>query len=104
VHAGAVEAWEYDPSCDLGEIVRLAAERVAPPSFTGVLLATRGDALSVQLLEGDASEAGALYYVSGHGAFSLARREVWPPVPGRRGERVLLILVAYPPARAVATR
>jgi hypothetical protein len=103
MHVTSVEAWEFDPSCELAEVVRLASERLAPPTFAGCLLATRGDALTVQVLEGSPSgDADSLYYVGGHGAFALARREEWPPVAGRREPRLLLTLRAYPPPRAVA--
>jgi hypothetical protein len=93
----AVPAWEFDPACDLGEVVRLAMEHLAPPSFVARVLSTRGDALTVQVIEGRPSEdPHSLYYVGGHGAFVLARREEWPPPPGSSRKRLLLTLLAFP--------
>jgi hypothetical protein len=93
----ALEGWEFDSSSDLGHVVRVAMERLAPPSFVGHLLSTRGDSLTLQILKGEVTgDPRALYYVSGHGAFVLARREEWPPAPGSTRERVLLTLLAFP--------
>jgi hypothetical protein len=102
----SIEAWEFDAACDFAEVVRLAGERVAPPTFTGHLLSTRGDALTIQVVEGEpAGDARSLYYVKGHGAFILARREEWPPAQGRTASRVLLTLLAFPqPVTALGPR
>jgi len=98
-----IEAWEFDASCDFTDVVRLANERVAPPTFTGHLLSSRGDALTVQVVEGEPTgDARSLYYVKGHGAFVLARREEWPPAQGRTSKRVLLTLLAFPQPYAAA--
>lgn len=110
MHAiAAVEAWEFDSSSDLGDVVKIAMERLAPPSFVGRLLSTRGDSLTLQIVEGDPTEdPRALFYVRGHGAFVPARREEWPPAPGSVRRRVLLMLLAFPQplvaARDPATR
>jgi hypothetical protein len=96
-----VEAWEFDPSCELSDVMQLAADRVAEPTFAGALLSTRGDVLTVQVLHGSPSaDPHSLFYVAGHGAFALARLEAWPPLPGRTSKRFLATLAAYPPARA----
>jgi hypothetical protein len=96
-----IEAWEFDASCDFGDVVHLAGEGVAPPTFRGHLLSTRGDALTVQVTEGDPTgDVRSLYYVKGHGAFLLARREEWPPAHGRTATRVLVTLLAFPQPRA----
>jgi len=84
--------------------MQLASERVAPPTFSGVVLSTRGDALTVQVVSGSPSgDPMSLFYLSGHGAFALARVEAWPPLPGRTQQRLLITLTAYPPARAEAS-
>ena len=84
--------------------MRLAGERVAPPSFSGVLLSTRGDALTLQIVSGSPpGDPMSLFYLSGHGAFGVARVEAWPPLPGRTEERLLITFAAYPPARAEAS-
>src|SRR5512135_3385609 len=95
-----LEAWEFDPSSDLEYVVKVAMERLAPPSFIGHLLSTRGDSLTLQILAGEAtSDPRSLYYVSGHGPFVLARREEWPPARGGARKRVLLTLLAFPQPR-----
>jgi hypothetical protein len=100
----AVEAWEFDPGCDVGDVMRLAAERVAPPTFRGVVLSTRGDAVTLQIMSGSPSgDPMSLFYLSGHGAFALSRVEAWPPLPGRTEQRLLITFAAYPPARAEAS-
>ncbi len=92
-----VQAWEFDVSCDLGEIVELARGGDAPPSFTGRLLSTRGDTLSVQVTTGRPTGGPrSLYYVAGHGAFLLARREEWPPARPGAEKRLLVTLLAFP--------
>jgi hypothetical protein len=96
-----VEAWEFDPSCELSDVAKLAMERLAPPSFSARVLSTRGDALTLQVQEGAPSgDPRSLYYVGGHGAFALARREEWPPAPGRAEKRLLLTLLAFPHPQA----
>jgi hypothetical protein len=93
----AVPAWEFDPACDLGDVVRLAMEHLAPPTFVARVLSTRGDALTVQVIEGSpGDDPRSLYYVGGHGAFLVARREEWPPPPGSTRTRLLLTLLAFP--------
>ena len=93
----AVEAWEFDPSSDLADVVSVAMERLAPATFVGHLLSTRGDSLTLQVLEGaPTGDPRSLFYVRGHGAFVLARREEWPPVPGSARKRLLLTLLAFP--------
>jgi hypothetical protein len=94
---GALEAWEFGPASDLGDVVVAAAERRMPPSFAGRLLSTHGDALTLQVIAGSPSgDPRALYYVRGHGAFVLARREEWPALDGGRSPRVLVTLLAFP--------
>jgi len=95
--AAVVEAWEFDCSCDLVEVVAVATERSAPPSFAGHLLSSYGDSLTVQLTAG-AVEPGprSLYYVRGRGSFVLGRAERWPPAPGGGGARLLVTLLAFP--------
>lgn len=105
----SVEAWEFDYSSDLGDVVRVAMERLAPPSFIGHLLSTRGDSLTLQVREGEPTcDPRSLYYVRGHGAFVLARREKWPPARGSARGRILITLLAFPQplvcARDPATR
>ena len=93
----ALEAWEFGPASDLADVVAVVAERRAPPCFVGRWLSTHGDALTIQVTEGGpSSDPHALYYVKGHGAFLLARREEWPPARGCTAPRVLLMLLAFP--------
>jgi len=95
--AARVEAWEFDPSRDMADVVRVAMERLAPPTFVGHLLSSRGDSLTLQVLEGEPpDDPRRLLYVRGHGAFLLARREEWPPARGGTRKRLLLTLLAFP--------
>ena len=104
ISAGAVEAWEFDSSSDLADVVQVAMERLAPPTFVAHLLSTRGDSLTLQVMQGEPSaDPRRLFYVRGHGAFVLARREEWPPRPGGLRTRVLLTLLAFPQPRLAAT-
>ena len=99
-----IEAWEFDFTRELSDIVRLAQERLAPPSFTGHVISTRGDALTLQIEAGDPSGGErSLYYVSGHGPFVVARREEWPPAPGSEVKRMLVTLLAFPQPRATVS-
>jgi len=99
----ALEAWEFDSSSDLKHIVNVAMERLAPPTFVGHLLSTRGDSLTLQVLEGlPSGDPRSLYYVRGHGAFVLARCEEWPPAQGSARKRILLTLLAFPQPRVGA--
>jgi hypothetical protein len=98
-----VDVWEFDASRDLGDVVRGAMERLTPPRFVARVLSSRGDALTVQVVEGEPSDdPGALFYVGGHGAFVVARREEWPPRPGATRRRLLLTLLAFPQPHAGA--
>ena len=99
-----LEVWEFDPSCDREEVVRLASARVAPPSFTGRTLSRRGDVLTVQVVAGSPSgDRQSLYYVAGLGTFGLARQAGWPPPPGGGAQRILLtLLAAREPSSAAA--
>jgi hypothetical protein len=73
---GEIEAWEYDCSCPLDDVVRLALQRIAEPSFRGRLLSRVGDALTVHVAAGAPSGAPeSLYYVRGAGPFALHRLE-----------------------------
>jgi hypothetical protein len=95
--ASAVEAWEFDPSSDMADVVKVAMERLAPATFVAHLLSSRGDSLALQVLEGEPTgDPRSLYYVRGHGAFVMARREEWPPAPGSGRKRLLLTLLAFP--------
>jgi len=95
----SLEIWEFQHTAEMAEVVRVASDRVAPPSFTGHLLSTHGDAMTVQVTSGAPSgDARALYYVKGHGAFVLARREQWPACAGGAA-RLLVTLLAFPQPR-----
>jgi hypothetical protein len=100
----SLEVWEFAATADMAEVVRVASDRLLPASFTGHLLSTRGDAITLQLSSGDAKrDFRALYYVKGHGAFVLSRREEWPAASGPL--RVLVTLLAFPrPQTALPTR
>jgi len=107
--SATVEAWEFDSSSDLADVAKVAMERLAPPTLLGHVLSARGDSLTLQVLDGEPTDdPRRLYYVRGHGAFVLARREEWPPARGGTRTRDLRTLLAFPQplvaARDPATR
>jgi hypothetical protein len=69
-----IEAWEYDRTCPLDDVIRLASERLTPPSFRGRVLAREGDAITVTVAGGAPTGApDSLYYVADAGPFQLTR-------------------------------
>jgi hypothetical protein len=83
--------WEFPASFPLAKITEIAHGRLAPPDARAVLVSSRGDVITVQLVEGRLTEGGDfLVYVGGRGAFEVIRREAWP------GGRALVILKAWP--------
>jgi hypothetical protein len=89
-----LELWEFPESFDLGSITIIAQDQRTPADARAKLVSSRGDIITVQLVDGRLTEHVDLrVYVRGRGAFEVLRREVWP------GGRVLVTLSAWP-ARA----
>lgn len=84
-------AWEYPRGTDVGEMAEVALDEEPPPDLLARLLSSRGDAITVQVVDGVSPvNPEALIYVQGEGVFELLRREPWP------GGRTLLVLGAWP--------
>jgi hypothetical protein len=72
-----IEAWEYDRTCPLDDVIRVAAQRLAAPSFRGQVVARDGDALTVTVAGGAPTGApDSLYYVPEEGPFEFSRLEL----------------------------
>ena len=83
-------AWEYPRGTNVGEMAEVALDEVPPPDLLARLLSSRGDAITVQVVDGVSPvNPEALLYIQGHGAFELLKREPWP------GGRTLLVLNAW---------
>ncbi len=97
VTSSHLQAWEFDRDCEYEDVVRLSG--VVPPSFGGYVVSARGGVVTLQVTAGAPTGAPeSLYYVAGHGPFSLARVEQWPSLRGAAGEPRLLVTL-----RAIAT-
>jgi hypothetical protein len=84
-----LELWKFPRTLALAAMVHIAEQRLAPPDLRACPISSRGDVLTVQLVEGAwAAGEEPLLYVRERGAFVVLRREEWP------GGRVLLTLRA----------
>ncbi len=85
-------AWEVKQGgSELGALVAAAQDgRLGNPEVRFRLVASRGDSITVQRVDGCAPLAGTLLYVSKRGPYEVARCERWP------GGRELLLLEAWP--------
>ena len=87
-------AWEYPRGTDVNEMVEVAPDEHPPPDLLARLLSSRGDAITLQVVDGVSPvDPEALIFVQGRGAIELLRREhellrreQWP------GGRTLLVL------------
>jgi hypothetical protein len=86
-----VEAWELPRSFALDAMADVAGERLTEPDIRARVISSRGDFLTLQVIEGAWTEhARMLLYVREHGPFEVIRREAWPL------GRLLLTLRAWP--------
>jgi hypothetical protein len=86
-----VEVWELPRSFALDAMADVAGERLTEPDIRARVISSRGDFLTLQVIEGAWTEhARMLLYVREHGPFEVIRREAWPL------GRVLLTLRAWP--------
>jgi hypothetical protein len=91
--------WEFPAEAEPEVMETMARERKDEPDARGLLVATRGDVATVQLIEGAVVDPGSALYVEGRGGHVLERRELWPPAEPGGAPRVLLVLRAAPAAR-----
>jgi hypothetical protein len=86
-----VDVWEFPRSFASGAMAQVAEERLTPPDIRARVISSRGDVLTLQVVEGAWTQhADLLLYVREHGPYEVLRRESWP------GGRVLLTLTALP--------
>ena len=90
--------WEFDREIGVDLATRTALDQLEPPDLEVVLLAVRGDAITVQVVEGAVSDTDSVLYVAGRGLYEVLRSEAWPPVNPDGSPRVLLTLKAWPSA------
>jgi len=75
---------------------RVARHEVEPPDLSLVLVANRGDSITVQVVDGSPPRPGGFIDVKARGLYEIARAEEWPAVAGGNGPRLLLTLRAFP--------
>jgi hypothetical protein len=93
-----IAVWEFDREIGVELATRAALDQLEPPDLEVVLLATRGDAITVQVVEGSVSDSDSVLYVAGRGLYEVLRSEAWPPVEPEGPPRVLLTLKSWPGA------
>ncbi len=90
-----LSVWEFDRELAPGLAARVAPDQLEPPDLEVVLLARRGDVITVQVVEGAVSDPESVLFFPSRGLYEILRVEEWPPV-GDGGRRVLLALRAWP--------
>jgi hypothetical protein len=93
-----LHAWEFDRDIGLEVAARVALDQLEPPDLELVLIATRGDVITVQIVEGTLADPASALYVASRGLYEILRTELWPPVTAGGEPRVLLTLRAWPNA------
>ena len=91
-----LHAWEFERDIGLEIVTRVALDQLEPPDLEVVLIATRGDVITVQIVEGALADPKSVIYVAGRGLYEILRSEQWPPVAAGGAPRVLLTLRAWP--------
>ncbi len=91
-----IAVWEFDRELGAELATTTALDQLEPPDLEVVLLATRGDAITVQVVDGSVSDSDSLLYVAGRGLYEVLRSEAWPPLQPGGPPRVLLTLKAWP--------
>lgn len=87
---GLLAVWLHPTSADPGTMTRVAMDMTEVPDLHVRLVASTGDTITVQVVDGRAPVGHELMYVQSRGAYELARVERWGE------ERVLLAMRAWP--------
>ena len=90
-------AWEFDKGIAVDVVAGVALDQLAVPDLEVVLIATRGDVITVQVVDGAVSDPKSVLYVARRGLYEIVRDETWPALAGG-APRVLLTLRAWPNA------
>src|SRR5512132_2525256 len=96
MRTNTIAAWEFDREIGAGLATRTALDQLEPPDLEVVLLATRGDVITVQVIDGSPSDTDSVLYLADRGLYEILRTEAWPPVQQGGSPRVLLTLKAWP--------
>jgi len=93
-----LKVWKFDRDVAPDLAARVALDQLGVADLEVVLLSTRGDVITVQVVDGDMNDADEVLYVSGRGLYEVVRNESWPPATDGAPPRVLLTLKAWPSA------
>jgi hypothetical protein len=96
VNIDTVSVWEFDRDVDLRVAARVALEQLDAPDLEAVLLSTRGDVITLEVLEGAVTDPESVLYVARRGLYEVARMEQWRPLAHGDEPRVRLTLRARP--------
>ena len=92
-----LSVWEFEKEVAPDLAAQVALEKLEPADLEVVLLSTRGDVITVQVVDGSLSDPESVLYVARRGLYELVRSEEWPPLEDG-APRVLLTLRAWPNA------
>lgn len=87
---GLLAVWLHPADADVGVMARAALDMTEVPDLQARFIASTGDTITLQLVDGRAPLGHELLYVQGRGAYELVRVERWP------AGQVLLGLAAWP--------
>ncbi len=90
-----LHVWEFDREVAPGVAGKVSLDQLEPPDLEVVLLAIRGDVITVQVIDGSVCDPGSVLYVARRGLYEILRSEEWPPREGG-APRVLLTLRTWP--------
>jgi hypothetical protein len=90
VSDGPVAVWLHPLDADLGAMARASLDVREVPDLRALVVASTGDTITVELVQGIRPVGLELLYVERRGAYQLARTEFWP------GGRTVLVLRAWP--------
>jgi hypothetical protein len=91
-----LRAWGFERTIPADLAIDAVLHEVEPPDLELVLVANRGDYITVQVLRGEPPLPDGFIYVAKRGLFEIVRAERWPAMPGGSDTRLLLTLRAYP--------
>ena len=94
--AEPLHAWEFDRAIGADVAAHAALDQLEPPDLEVVIVAARGDVITVQIIEGMLSDVASVLFVAGRGLHEILRTEQWPPLAAGGAPRVLLTLRAWP--------
>jgi hypothetical protein len=92
-----LDAWEFDREVAPQLAAGAQLDQLAPADLEVVQISSRGDVITVQVVEGAVLDPASVLYVARRGLFEILRLEAWPPLAGGDA-RVLLTLKAWPAA------